>query len=188
MRFAPAPESWAWQHRAVATPLDGIGRNGNDRADAALARACPDTREWRGRSTPIRVGCLVGQHHVRGGTGSSTRVGNTRTGHYLGEDGRVTGSSEVKTKAGGQHRPSAEKWLLVVSPPRGRPMAWASGSPARASFLRAYGLTLATSDRRRRVLVRSLVLRPFLTGICPLVLCGATHQPPNPPLCDTHAP
>lgn len=53
----------------------------------------------------------------------------------------------VTRNARGRHRPSAARWIFVVSPPRERPRAWSAGSPARAPLTGPGGVLVGTDDR-----------------------------------------
>ncbi|MEY9484231.1 hypothetical protein RKD26_000025 [Streptomyces calvus] len=48
----------------------------------------------------------------------------------------------VTVKARGRARPSAARWILVLSPPRERPSAWSAGSPGRAAPFACSGSVL----------------------------------------------
>ena len=50
------------------------------------------------------------------------------------KEGASPACPAVRTKARGRQLPSAARWIFVVSPPRDRPMAWSTGSPADAPF------------------------------------------------------
>lgn len=53
----------------------------------------------------------------------------------------------VRWKARGRQLPSAARWIFVVSPPRERPMAWSSGSPAGAPFAGSGRVLVGSHDR-----------------------------------------
>lgn len=155
-----------------------VGRDGDHRPDTALAQVAAD----RAGGT-----CLVGHDHVRPGAGSSTAAGNAQACHHFHEGGRVAARPAVRWKTNGRQHLSVARWIFVVSPPRDRPMAWSSGSPAGAPFCGPQSVLVSPHDRGiHRNGLAELLVRVGLGhqgGEHPLP--GAINGPRPQPVVDT---
>lgn len=128
-RWSAAASSSSW---SVSVPVVGDGEHC---AGAALAQVLADRSGGgrRVRRTNVRLGARTATlwgKHARVSRGTRTRVATSV------QAGASSACPVVRTNAGGRRPASAARWILVVGPPRDRPVAWSCGSSV-APFARA---------------------------------------------------
>lgn len=110
--------------------------------------ACAGALGWLSTRGPVR------QDHEGPDARSADRSGHARVAMTCSTAGASPAWPGVRTKRSGRQRPLATRWILVLRPPRERPIAWWSGSSAGAPFGRPRprsGARARRSSRPRRL-------------------------------------